>query len=132
MEMKYGIVIDSGGNKVDFVRVLLEQSNRMEKPLFSPERDLHASEKIIYDDWQSANNMLKAHWTGTAWEETATPEEIAAWEKEHPAPPPLPPSPIELLAAENHLLKAQMQAQSGRNDFIEDCIAEMAMQIYNT
>ena len=28
------------------------------------------------------------------------------------------------------LLKAQIQAISERNDFIEDCIAEMAMEVY--
>lgn len=32
--------------------------------------------------------------------------------------------------AENKLLKAQLQAQSDRADFIEDCIAEMAVQVY--
>ena len=31
---------------------------------------------------------------------------------------------------ENHLLKAQLKAISDRNDFIEDCIAEMAEIIY--
>lgn len=36
----------------------------------------------------------------------------------------------ELLAAENKLLKAQLQAQSDRSDFIEDCIAEMATMVY--
>ena len=31
---------------------------------------------------------------------------------------------------ENSLLSAQVQAQTERSDFIEDCIAEMAMQVY--
>ena len=31
---------------------------------------------------------------------------------------------------ETELLKAQLKAVVERNDFIEDCIAEMAMQIY--
>lgn len=30
----------------------------------------------------------------------------------------------------NSLLDAQVQAQTERSDFIEDCIAEMAMQVY--
>jgi cell division protein FtsB len=34
------------------------------------------------------------------------------------------------LAAENNLLKAQIKAQSDRSDFVEDCIAEMATQVY--
>lgn len=37
---------------------------------------------------------------------------------------------VESLQAENKLLKAQLQAQSDRADFIEDCIAEMATQVY--
>ena len=37
---------------------------------------------------------------------------------------------INSLKNENALLKAQLQAQTERSDFIEDCIAEMAMQVY--
>lgn len=40
------------------------------------------------------------------------------------------PSELEQLQSENKLLKAQLQAQSDRSDFIEDCIAEMATQVY--
>lgn len=49
------------------------------------------------------------------------------------SPPPDPPTSeerISQLESENALLKAQLQAQSDRSDFIEDCIAEMAMQVY--
>lgn len=35
------------------------------------------------------------------------------------------------LVAENALLKAQLAAATERSDFIEDCIAEMAMQVYS-
>lgn len=45
--------------------------------------------------------------------------------------PPKPQPTIEDLKKENELLKAQIQAQSDRNDFMEDCIAEIAMQLYN-
>lgn len=34
------------------------------------------------------------------------------------------------IIAENELLRAQVQALSDRGEFIEDCIAEMAMQVY--
>ena len=34
------------------------------------------------------------------------------------------------LISENTLLKAQIQAQSDRSDFVEDCIAEMATVVY--
>ena len=39
---------------------------------------------------------------------------------------------VEQLQQENKLLKAQLQAQAERSDFIEDCIAEMAGVVYNT
>ena len=39
---------------------------------------------------------------------------------------------VEQLQQENKLLKAQVQAQTERSDFIEDCIAEMAGVVYNT
>ena len=47
-----------------------------------------------------------------------------------PPPPPADSERIEALETENALLKAQLQAQTERSDFIEDCIAEMAMQVY--
>lgn len=37
---------------------------------------------------------------------------------------------ISDLETENALLKAQLRAQTERSDFIEDCIAEMATQVY--
>lgn len=53
----------------------------------------------------------------------------ADWHKaiEPEAPPDLPPAPS---LSESQLLKAQLQAVSERQDFVEDCIAEMAMLIY--
>lgn len=42
-------------------------------------------------------------------------------------PDQTPESSIDEIA----LLRAQIQAMSDRNDFIEDCIAEMAMQLYS-
>ena len=44
--------------------------------------------------------------------------------------PPQPVKTVDELAAENELLRAQVQALSDRGEFIEDCIAEMAMQVY--
>lgn len=44
-----------------------------------------------------------------------------------------PPQPVKTnaeLQAENELLCARVQALSDRGEFIEDCIAEMAMQVY--
>lgn len=42
------------------------------------------------------------------------------------------PTSLSDLEQENKLLKAQLQAQTERSDFIEDCIAEMAGVVYNT
>lgn len=41
-----------------------------------------------------------------------------------------PEEQMEKLEAENKLLKARNQALSERADFIEDLIAEIAMQVY--
>lgn len=45
---------------------------------------------------------------------------------------PVPAAPMTNaeLEAENVLLKAQVQAISDRNEFVEDCIAEMATVVY--
>lgn len=60
-----------------------------------------------------------------------TSEEIQEQEAANqPEPTPSIPEEVEALKNENFLLKAQIQAMSDRNDFIEDCIAEMAMQVY--
>ena len=84
--------------------------------------------------WTHAGStgFISPVWDGSQWAETATADEITAWEQAHPAPEvvPAPMSNAEL-EAENKLLKAQIAAQSDRADFVEDCIAEMAMQVYN-
>lgn len=59
------------------------------------------------------------------WRER-TPEEMDA----DYVPPPDPPKSNAELQAENELLRAQVKALSDRGEFIEDCIAEMAMQVY--
>lgn len=45
-------------------------------------------------------------------------------------PVPAVPKTNAELEAENVLLKAQVQAISDRNEFVEDCIAEMATVVY--
>lgn len=59
-------------------------------------------------------------------------EALDAYNKDHPDVEPEKPTTIEDLKKENKLLKAQVQAQTERSDFIEDCIAEMAGVVYNT
>ena len=57
-----------------------------------------------------------------------TEEEIEADRAAIPEPV-IPPTNAEL-EAENKMLRAQLQAATDRQDFVEDCIAEMAMQVY--
>ena len=46
------------------------------------------------------------------------------------SPPPSDHERISLLEKENAQLKAQVQAATDRTEFLEDCIAEMAGQVY--
>ena len=57
-----------------------------------------------------------------------TEEEIEA-DRDAMPKPVIPPTNSEL-EAENKILKAQLQAATDRQDFIEDCIAEMAGVVY--
>ncbi len=65
----------------------------------------------------------------------ATAEELKAERAEIEAnTPPAPPALEEKFAAlqaENKMLKAQVQAAADRQEFVEDCIAEMAVQVYS-
>ncbi len=63
--------------------------------------------------------MVNPSLTNLWWEKLPDPTPI-----EKPSPSP------EELQLENKLLKAQLQAQTERSDFIEDCIAEMATMVY--
>lgn len=56
-----------------------------------------------------------------------TEDEIKTDRSAIPAPPP---SPMEQMRAENTLLRAQIVAATDRQEFLEDCIAEMAVQVY--
>ena len=72
-------------------------------------------EKSLTDD----NGIYRYKYSkGAVYEKTE--EEIETEILKLPVPPP----------SETELLKAQLKAVVERNDFIEDCIAEMAMQIY--
>lgn len=78
-----------------------------------------------------STGFISPIWGGSDWQETATADEIAAWEKEHPAPEvkPAPKSNAEL-EAENATLRQQVSALADQQSFYEDCIAEMAEVVY--
>ena len=75
---------------------------------------------------------VKPRWDEDAktWCEGATPEEITAWEAEHPAPPAPPPSRVEVLEAEVTRLRAQNELQAQHQTFLEDCLLEMGNIVY--
>lgn len=86
-----------------------------------------AEENSPLTDWNGCH--LYRYENGQVRE--ATEAELAAELTEiQVAQPPAEPTPIEELQAENKLLKAQLTAQADRQDFVEDCVAEMAMQLY--
>ena len=47
-----------------------------------------------------------------------------------PAPPPTIDERVTTLESDNALLKQQLKAASDQNEFLEDCIAEMAEIVY--
>lgn len=139
---KHCSVIDAEGRHVTYVLVKIrdkpledggtEQIEEVQNYTLKDGEQLVDTQPPVQRQHAGQTGFLAPVWDGEAWSETATAEEIAAWEQAHPAPEvvPTPKSNAEL-EAENKLLKAQIAAQSDRADFVEDCIAEMAMQVYN-
>ena len=138
---KHCSVIDAEGKHVTYVLVKIrdkpledgttEQVEEIQNYTLKDGEQLVDASPPLMRQHAGSTGFLSPVWGGSQWAETATADEIAAWEKEHPAPEvkPAPMSNAEL-EAENKLLKAQIAAQSDRADFVEDCIAEMAMQVY--
>lgn len=139
---KHCSVIDAEGRHVTYVLVKIRDkpledggTERVEEvqnyTLKDGEQLVDASPPVMRQH-AGSTGFISPVWDGSQWAETAAADEIAAWEQAHPAPEikPAPKSNAEL-EAENKLLKAQIAAQSDRADFVEDCIAEMAMQVYN-
>ena len=73
----FGIVIDSTGIKTNFI--VLDEDNIPEGYI------LKDGESIVTNDWNIANTMLKPKWESTtlSWIETATEEEIKAWNEKN-------------------------------------------------
>lgn len=138
---KHCSVIDAVGRHVTYVLVKIrdkpledgttEQVEEIQNYKLKDGEQLVDASPPIMRTHAGSTGFLSPIWDGSQWAETATADEIAAWEKEHPAPEvvPTPKSNAEL-EQENKLLKAQLNAATERSDFIEDCIAEMAMQVY--
>ena len=119
---KQALVIDKHGHKVELVVVVFEpilqdisaetnvdtdtvsssdkkdeQTNKYnERVLYY---NMKEGETLVYDDLAKAFAMLKPRWTGKAWEETATPEEINAKKT----------SPVETLKQELQNIEAELR-----------------------
>ena len=60
--------------------------------------------------YAGADGFIKPVWKGSKWMESATNEEITAWEAEHPAPPSPTPSREDRGLADIALKLAQLEA----------------------
>ena len=139
---KHCSVIDAEGRHVTYVLVKIrdkpledgstERVEEVQNYTLKDGEQLVDTQPPVMRQHAGSTGFLSPVWGGSDWQETAAADEIAAWEQEHPAPE-IKPAPMSIaeLEAENKLLKAQIAAQSDRADFVEDCIAEMAMQVYN-
>jgi hypothetical protein len=99
MDYKHCCVINASGYYQTFVLVLLEpqEDGTVENKVQG--YDLLTGEQLI--EATPPTGFVKAHWTGAAWEESATAEEIATWEAEHPAPEAPPPSQLDSVEAQS-------------------------------
>ena len=109
-------VIDAQNAYKMFVLVLLEQDGTgMQKEviqyytLLEGERLIDAAPPAIRP-YAGADGFIKPVWKGSKWMESATNEEIAAWEAEHPAPPSPTPSRDDRGLADIALKLAQQEA----------------------
>ncbi len=83
--------------------------------------DENVIENIIVADEEFALSIgAKEGYDGAAIGDTYSP----------PAPPPTVDERVTTLESDNTLLKQQLKAASDQNDFLEDCIAEMAEIVY--
>lgn len=83
--------------------------------------DENVIENIIVADEEFALFIGAKEWyDGAAIGDTYSP----------PDPPPTIDERVTTLESDNNLLKQQLKAASDQNEFLEDCIAEMAEIVY--
>lgn len=86
--------------------------------------DENIIENIIVADEEFASSIgAKEGYDGAAIGDTYSPPAP-------PAPPPTIDERVTTLESDNNLLKQQLKAASDQNEFLEDCIAEMAEIVY--
>ena len=138
---KHCSVVDAEGRHVTYVLVKIrdkpledgttEQVEEIQNYTLKDGEQLVDAQPPVMRQHAGSTGFLSPIWGGSDWQETATADEIAAWEQAHPAPEvkPAPKSNAEL-EAENATLRQQVSALADQQSFYEDCIAEMAEIVY--
>lgn len=138
---KHCSVIDAVGRHVTYVLVKIrdkpledggtEQIEEVQNYTLKDGEQLVDAQPPVMRQHAGSTGFISPIWDGSDWQETATADEIAAWEQEHPAPEikPTPKTNAEL-ESENAKLKQQVSALADQQSFYEDCIAEMAEIVY--
>lgn len=138
---KHCSVIDAEGKHVTYVLVKIrdkpledgttEQVEKIQNYTLKDGEQLVDAQPPVMRQHAGSTGFIAPIWGGSDWQETATADEIAAWEQAHPAPEvvPIPKSNAEL-ESENAKLKQQVSALADQQSFYEDCIAEMAEIVY--
>lgn len=143
MKERHCCVIDAAKKYITFVLVQNVERPQKDGSTVETEEILHYKLKDgetlidamppVQRQHAGQTGFLAPVWDAAAgeWSETATADEIAAWEQGHPAPEvkPAPKSNAEL-EAENATLRQQVSALADQQSFYEDCIAEMAEIVY--
>lgn len=138
---KHCSVIDAEGRHVTYVLVKIsdkpledggtERVEEVQNYTLKVGEQLVDAQPPVMRQHAGSTGFISPIWGGSDWQETATADEIAAWEQEHPAPEikPAPKTNAEL-ESENAKLKQQVSALADQQSFYEDCIAEMAEIVY--
>lgn len=138
---KHCSVIDAEGKHVTYVLVKIrdkpledgttEQVEEIQNYTLKDGEQLVDAQPPVMRQHAGSTGFIAPIWGGSDWQETATADEIAAWEQAHPAPEVvlIPKSNAEL-ESENAKLKQQVSALADQQSFYEDCIAEMAEIVY--
>lgn len=115
MDYKHCCVIDAQNRYKTLVLVVNEPDETGELQEIVQYYTLSEGERLIdaappvMRPHAGADGFIKPAWNSPAWIESATSEEIEAWEAEHPAPSPAPPSESERIASlETQMTDAQM------------------------
>lgn len=129
-------IIDKDGNYIKPVVVfvtLKEDGSELYSPITEPlaigEKIVNSIPKIRKDI--SSYGLIKPVWRKNSyWAEGASYSDIESWEELNSNSDTDKKNDIAILKKENLTLKAQLKAQAERSDFLEDCIAEMAVIVY--